>query len=88
MADGSDPGTSLAAIAPGQTMVICGILFEGLRRICADLGLEEGVAVRCAATTAAHLFLRGPDGRVVRFERGWARFVQARPARPATLVSR
>jgi hypothetical protein len=67
---------SLAAIDTGEAVEIRRILFDVLRGLCADLGVQEGDVVRCRANTSSHLLLETPTGRTVALERDWARFVQ------------
>ncbi len=71
------PGTrSLHSIAPGERARISTILFDRLRAECAQLGLQPGRHIRCRAATPDWLILETEDGRRVRLERGWARFVE------------
>ncbi len=93
-APGAGAGTrSLQSIAPGERACITTILFDRLRAECGQLGLRPGTKVRCRAGTPDWLILETEDGRRVRLERGWARFVEIEvvgtdtPARPAQLAS-
>jgi len=71
---------SLAAAQSGELLEIKRILFSGLRRHCAELGLAEGQRVKCRAGTASRLMLETETGRTVALERDWARFIQTAPA--------
>lgn len=59
-------------------MEIRRILFDVLRDLCADLGVQEGDVVRCRANTPSHLLLETAGGRTVALEQDWARFIQIR----------
>ncbi len=72
---------SLHSIASGETARIATILFDRLRAQCAQLGLRPGTQVRCRAATPDWLILETEEGRRVRLERGWARFVEIREAK-------
>lgn len=71
----SDRVRSLAAAAAGEAVEIRYILFDGVRGICAELGVEEGDVVHCRAGTPSHLLLETPGGRTVAVDRSWAQFI-------------
>lgn len=70
------PPRSLATIAPGETLVIRCILFDGIRAHCAALGLRAGTAVRCRDRSPTRLALETADGDLAYLERAWAAFVE------------
>ncbi len=74
---------SLHSIAPGERARIATILFDKLRLECAQLGLNAGERIVCRAATPAWLILETRDGRRVRLERGWARFMEIADVEPA-----
>jgi hypothetical protein len=77
---------SLATIAPGETLEIRCILFDGVRDVCDRAGLREGDRVRCRDATPSRLLLESESGRAIHLDRRWADFVEAAEsgaARPA-----
>ena len=68
--------SSLAAVAPGDAVIVQRVLFELLRDKCSDLDVREGDALHCQAVGDARIFLRTADGRLVACRRDWARFVE------------
>lgn len=86
---GSRPVRSLAAIGPGETVVVRCILFDSLRSLCAELDLREGDIVSCRATTPTQLLLEKPNGQGITLRRDRARFIQvSQPAGPLPLRAR
>lgn len=71
---------SLAAARTGESVEVRHILFEGLRRYCADLDITEGQTIRCRAATPSQLILETPHGRTVALELDWARFIEVAAA--------
>jgi hypothetical protein len=67
---------SLAGVRPGESLVVRRILFDALRTHCSALDLREGQRVRCRSISPTRVMLETSDGRVVAFERDWARFIQ------------
>ena len=67
---------SLAAVLPGDRILLGCILFDAVRERCASLGLRPGTIVRCREAGPT-LILVTDAGRVARLERRWARFVEA-----------
>ena len=73
-----DKPRSLADIHADETVLIDHVLFDTLRELCADLGIEEGAEVRCRRSTSAVLLLENPQGRTVILDQDWARFIEVR----------
>ena len=77
---------SLATIAPGETLEIRCILFDGVRAVCERAGLRAGDRVHCRDVTPSRLLLESESGRAIHLDRRWADFVEAAEAgtmRPA-----
>jgi hypothetical protein len=70
---------TLASLHPGDSATVGAILFDALRPLCRDLGIDEGASVRLRAGTAGVLVLDTADGRTVSISREWARFIQLAP---------
>jgi len=75
-ASGGSGTRSLHGMAPGERARVVTILFDRLRAECTQLGLEPGEQVLCRAASPGWLILETKEGRCVRLERGWARFVE------------
>lgn len=67
---------SLAAVRPGESLVVRRILFDALRTHCSALDVREGQRIRCRGTSPSRVMLETSGGRVVAFDRDWARFIQ------------
>lgn len=74
---------SLASVNAGEYVEIRRILFDSLRHLCSDLGINQGQRVFCHASMESTLLLQNPEGRKVTLERAWARFIQVTPAAAA-----
>ncbi|CAN5773201.1 hypothetical protein BH23GEM9_BH23GEM9_37510 [soil metagenome] len=72
-------GRTLATLEPGESGTVGTIMFGALRALCADIGISEGVGVRCRAGTGGVLVLDTADGRTVSMARDWARFIHLLP---------
>lgn len=59
------------------------IVFDVVKERCAQLGLEEGMTVRCRRRGHDCVLVERPDGTVVPMELTYARFVEVAPAVPA-----
>jgi hypothetical protein len=67
---------SLAAVRDGEKVQIDRILFDKLKNLCYNLGIEEGKVVRCRHNTRAVLLLETGASRTIIIDQDWARFVQ------------
>lgn len=74
---------SLLDVAPGETVRVRQVVFDGLRAYCAELGVGKGDQLTLLETGRSDLLLEEADGRLVRCPCEYARFVEV--ARGASL---
>lgn len=67
----------LARTSPGETVVIRLVLFDAVRRACAERGIRCGTTARIVESTGTHLVLELDDGDMVPVAKEWARFIDA-----------
>jgi len=80
---------SLGAVSPDprQTYAIRSILFGLVRDRCFELGLSEGVTVRCRSRGSDRLVVELESGEQRSLDLSYAWFVQVEPVGPRTLLS-
>jgi hypothetical protein len=72
----------LARTSPGETVLIRLVLFDGVRRACAERGIRCGTKARILENTGTHLLLELDGGPVVPVAQEWARFIDASRVAP------
>jgi hypothetical protein len=67
---------SLLDVAPGETVRVRQVVFDGLRAYCAELGVGKGDQLTLLESGRSDLLLEEADGRLVRCPCEYARFVE------------
>jgi hypothetical protein len=67
---------TLASIRVGDRVQLRTFPFTAIRSVCADIGLDAGIVVRCLVASPNVLLLEREDGRQVCIDAEWARLIQ------------
>lgn len=72
----SDLPSNLAGVAPGQEVVVEGIVLELVRGTCHDLGISVGDRLRVEKRSTEEVMVRTGTGRPVRIASPYAVFIR------------